>query len=118
MITIEIAEKSSGARSAAIAAVFTITIFLSAALLFCVEPMFSKIVLPVLGGSAAVWSVAMVVFQGLLLAGYVYAHVLTRYLRAAHAALLHATVMAIGTVALPIAIARNFRAPPAHGVSL
>ena len=54
------------------------TIFLSAALLFAVQPMFTKMVLPRLGGSPAVWSVAMVFFQALLLAGYAYAHLLTR----------------------------------------
>src|SRR5580765_2432107 len=100
MITIEIAEKSSGARSAAIAAVFTITIFLSAALFFCIEPLFSKMVLPTLGGSAAVWSVAMVVFQGLLLAGYVYAHLLTRYLSLRSAALVHVCVLAVAVLCL------------------
>src|SRR5215469_7667072 len=83
---------------------FCATIFLSASLLFCMEPMFSKLVLPVLGGSAAVWSVAMVVFQGLLLAGYVYAHVLSRWLRPGVAALVHVIVMAIATISLPIAI--------------
>ena len=49
------------------------TLFLSAFLLFSVQPMFTKMVLPRLGGSPAVWSIAMVVFQGLLLAGYLYA---------------------------------------------
>ncbi|HEY1709670.1 MAG TPA: fused MFS/spermidine synthase [Rhizomicrobium sp.] len=96
---------------------FCATIFLSAALLFCVEPMFSKMVLPVLGGSAAVWSIAMVVFQGLLLAGYVYAHLLSRYLSAGPAALIHITVMALGTVSLPIAISSHFTAPPDHHIS-
>lgn len=118
MASIDFPTKASGARSLAAAAVFSVTIFLSAALLFCVEPMFSKMVLPQLGGSAAVWSVAMVVFQGLLLAGYLYAHLLTRFLHPGYAALTHIAVMAIGTVSLPIAISRRFQAPPAHSVSL
>ena len=54
--------------------VFIAAIFLSAALLFVVEPMFTKMVLPRLGGSPSVWSVAMVFFQTALLAGYAYAH--------------------------------------------
>ncbi|MGZ6021447.1 MAG: fused MFS/spermidine synthase [Rhizomicrobium sp.] len=97
---------------------FSCATFLSAALLFCVEPMFSKMVLPVLGGSAAVWSVAMVVFQGLLLAGYVYAHLLTRYLGLRHAALIHVCALALAALSLPIAISSGFAAPPLNGVSL
>src|SRR5471030_606635 len=92
--------------------------FLSAALLFCVEPMFSKMVLPVLGGSAAVWSVAMVVFQGLLLAGYIYAHLLTRFLSLRHAALIHVCALALAAVSLPIAISAGFASPPLQNVSL
>jgi hypothetical protein len=53
---------------------FAAAIFLSAFLLFGVQPMFTKMVLPVLGGAPSVWSVAMVVFQALLLAGYASAH--------------------------------------------
>ena len=54
--------------------VYTAAIFVSALLLFSVQPLFTKMVLPRLGGSPAVWSVAMVFFQSLLLAGYAYAH--------------------------------------------
>jgi hypothetical protein len=98
--------------------VYAAAIFLSAALFFCIEPMFSKMVLPSLGGSAAVWSVAMVVFQGLLLAGYVYAHLLTRWLQLRHAALVHVCVLTAAALFLPIGIAHGFGAPPASGVSL
>ena len=59
--------------------VFAGAIFLSAALLFAVQPMFTKMVLPRLGGTPSVWSVAMVFFQAVLLAGYAYAHALTKY---------------------------------------
>ena len=58
--------------------VYAAAIFLSAALLFAVQPMFTKMVLPKLGGTPAVWSVAMVFFQAVLLAGYAYAHALTK----------------------------------------
>ena len=97
--------------------VFPATIFLSAGLLFCVEPMFSKMVLPVVGGSAAVWSVAMVVFQGLMLAGYLYAHLLSRFLSLRAAVLMHAIVMAVATLWLPITIASGFSTPPERGLS-
>jgi hypothetical protein len=98
--------------------VFSASIFLSASLLFWVEPLFSKMVLPVLGGTSAVWSVAMVVFQGLMLAGYVYAHLLTRYLQIRQALLVHLLVLASATLSLPIAIAGGFGAPPQGGQSL
>src|SRR5204863_5552391 len=57
---------------------FGVTIFLGAALLFVVEPMAARSVLPLLGGSPAVWNTAMVFFQAALLAGYLGAHVLGR----------------------------------------
>jgi hypothetical protein len=76
-------EKSDAASVVALPgllAAFTAAIFLSAALLFAVQPMFTKMVLPQLGGSASVWSVAIVFFQAVLLLGYAYAHLITRYL--------------------------------------
>src|SRR3712207_1670630 len=68
-------------RSSAIfpIALFGGTMFLSAALLFSVQPLFAKMALPQLGGAPAVWSTAMVFFQAMLLAGYTYAHLLVRY---------------------------------------
>ena len=59
-------------------AIYTAAVFLSALLLFGVQPMFTRMVLPQLGGSPSVWSVAMVFFQSMLLAGYAYAHWLAR----------------------------------------
>jgi hypothetical protein len=99
-------------------AVYSATVFLSAALLFFLEPMFSKMVLPLLGGSSAVWSVAMVVFQGLLLAGYLYAHLLTRFLQPRTAAMVHLATLAIAMIFLPIAVRGQFDVPPVNGVSL
>jgi len=97
---------------------FPAAIFLSASLLFWIEPLFSKMVLPVLGGSSAVWSVAMVVFQGLMLAGYVYAHILTRYVTIRYAVLIHALVLAVAAFSLPIGMAAGFQVPPQDGLSL
>ena len=113
----DISERAGAAPAAGILA-FSSATFLSAALLFWVEPMFSKMVLPVLGGSAAVWSIAMVVFQGLLLGGYVYAHLLTRFFSLSQAALIHVGALALAALCLPIAIAPTFSTPPLHGVSL
>src|SRR5213592_4109308 len=75
--------------------VVTAAIFLSAGLLFAVEPMFTKMVLPRLGGTPQVWSVAMVFFQAALLAGYGYAHLLVRHLSPGMGALVHLVVLAV-----------------------
>src|SRR5882672_11679983 len=97
-------------------ALFAVTLFVSALLLFAVQPMFTKMVLPMLGGAPSVWSVAMVFFQGALLAGYAYAHVLARTLGVGQAALVHLGVLAAAALTLPIGIAHGFGAPPSTGV--
>ena len=61
-------------------ALFALTIFLSAALLFLIQPMLAKQLLPYLGGGAAVWTACMLFFQVMLLAGYAYAHAVCRFL--------------------------------------
>ena len=62
---------------------FAATILLSAFLLFLVQPIIAKQILPWFGGSSAVWITCLVFFQVVLLAGYTYAHLITRHLRAA-----------------------------------
>jgi hypothetical protein len=99
-------------------AMFAVTLFASALLLFAVQPMFTKMVLPMLGGAPAVWSVAMVFFQGALLIGYAYAHLLARTLGVGQAALVHLGVLAAAALTLPIGIAHGFDAPPSTGVGL
>src|SRR5437763_4724644 len=97
--------------------VFAAAIFLSAALLFAVQPMFTKMVLPRLGGTPAVWSVAMVFFQAVLLAGYAYAHALTKYLPGKRSVTLHVVVMCAATLFLPLAIASWWGRPPADATA-
>ncbi|NBN62549.1 spermidine synthase [Pannonibacter tanglangensis] len=94
---------------------FLAAIFTSAFLLFAIQPMFTKMVLPQLGGSPAVWSIAMVVFQSLLLAGYAYAHVLTTRLTPRTAAVVHVLLLAVTLLALPIAVTSQLGTPPAEG---
>jgi hypothetical protein len=93
---------------------FAATLFLSAVLLFAVQPMFTKMVLPLLGGTPAVWSVAMVFFQSALLGGYVYAHILTRLLPLKVATVIHVALCGLAILALPIAIADGYTQPPAE----
>src|SRR3954468_3792550 len=97
-------------------ALFAGTLFASALLLFAVQPMFTKMVLPMLGGAPSVWSVAMVFFQAALLAGYFYAHLLARTLRVGHGALVHLGVLAAAALTLPIGIAHGFATPPSSGI--
>src|ERR1044072_8063558 len=93
--------------------VFAGAIFLSAALLFAVQPMFTKMVLPRLGGTPSVWSVAMVFFQAVLLAGYAYAHALTRYFPGKRSITIHLVVMAVACLPVPAALDRHVVRPPA-----
>ncbi len=103
---------------AVVLGVFTAAIFLSALLLFSVQPMFTKMVLPRLGGSPAVWSVAMVFFQALLLAGYAYAHFLMQLRDRRLPIVIHLAVLAFAGLALPLSIASGFGAPPTNGYAL
>ncbi len=113
-----ISEKSAIRPAAIILPLTAFTLFMSAFLLFSVQPFFAKMVLPRLGGTPAVWSVAMVFFQTVLLAGYGYAHVLSRYLSVKTAVLVHVAVLLIALVALPIAISDSWQRPPADGEAL
>src|ERR1700750_996306 len=92
--------------------VYIATVFVSAALLFAVQPMFTKMVLPRLGGAASVWSVAMVFFQTTLLAGYAYAHLLTRLAPGRTSLVVHLIVMVAACLTLPLHIASGWGRPP------
>lgn len=94
-------------------ALFTLTTFVSAVLLFSVQPMFAKMVLPVLGGAPSVWAVALCFFQAALLAGYCYAHGLMRWLPVRTGGLVHLAVCLAAFLALPIALPAWAADPPA-----
>ncbi|MFO0883736.1 MAG: hypothetical protein U0894_06035 [Pirellulales bacterium] len=78
------------------------TIFVSAFLLFQVQPVISKTILPWFGGSPAVWTTCMLFFQVLLLGGYAYAHVLSRYLPTGKQGSVHCILLLLGILTLPI----------------
>ena len=92
--------------------VYTVAVFLSALLLFGVQPMYTRMVLPRLGGSPSVWSVAMVFFQSMLLAGYAYAHILmssrNRYVPVA----VHLALLIVAALTLPLSIRDLWGEPP------
>jgi hypothetical protein len=102
-------------RHVLVRALYIATVFVSAALLFVVQPMFTKMVLPRLGGAPAVWSVAMVFFQATLLAGYAYAHGLIRLARPRIGLAIHVAVTIGAVFVLPLAIAQGWGAPPQRG---
>jgi hypothetical protein len=91
---------------------FTSTIFLSALLLFAIQPMFAKMVLPVLGGSPSVWSVSVFFFQGALLVGYLYAHLLINKVPAHLTGIVHLGVCALALLSLPIGMTTWMSEPP------
>src|SRR6202047_3945181 len=106
-----VADSPSASRSRRVLLVYTVAIFVSALLLFSVQPLFTKMVLPRLGGSPAVWSVAMVFFQSLLLAGYVYADLLMRIKNRVVPILVHLVLLLVAFAALPLTIAAGFGEP-------
>ncbi len=81
---------------------YAATIFLSAFLLFQVQPLIAKIILPWFGGSAAVWSAAMLFFQVSLLAGYAYAHFLIGRLNSKRQMQVHGALLLVSLGLLPI----------------
>lgn len=94
---------------------FTLATFLSALLLFSIQPMFAKMVLPVLGGSPSVWAVAMFFFQAALLIGYCYAHALITFVPTRVSGFIHLGLCLLAFVALPIQIPQWFGEPPSTG---
>jgi len=108
-------DQPSASRNRLVLAVYTSAIFVSALLLFSVQPLFTKMVLPRLGGSPAVWSVAMVFFQSLLLAGYSYAHFLMQVRNRAIPVAVHLVLLVLALLTLPLSIAGGFGEPPNSG---
>ena len=94
--------------------IFAATILLSAALMFIVEPMFAKMVLPLLGGSPSVWNTCLVFYQAALMAGYIYAHLSLKWLGPRRQAVLHVVLLCVAWIVLPIGVAQGWT-PPSEG---
>ncbi len=100
---------------------FALTIFLSAFLLFQIQPMVAKIILPWFGGASAVWSVCLLFFQALLLLGYLYAHALHEWLSPRRQATVHLLLLLASLFTLPVGADpawRELAAQPALAVLL
>ncbi len=92
-------------------AAFGITTLLGAFLLFQVQPLVSKAILPWFGGAPAVWTTCMLFFQVLLLAGYVYAHLLQRWFSPQNQATVHLAVVVVAAMVLPVLPGAAWRPP-------
>lgn len=99
-------------HNVAVLALFAATTFLSAFLLFAIQPMFAKMVLPVLGGSSSVWAVALLFFQAALLIGYGYAHVLIGYVPLKTSGFVHLGLALLALIALPVGLPDAWHEPP------
>ena len=111
-------DRTSVVRNRAVLIVYTAAIFTSALLLFSVQPLFTKMVLPRLGGSPAVWSVAMVFFQSLLLGGYAYAHFLMQIRSRVIPVVVHLLLLLMALLTLPLSIANGWGDPPTSGYAV
>jgi hypothetical protein len=90
---------------------FALTALASAFLLFWVEPLFARMVLPLLGGSPAVWNTCLMFFQAMLLAGYLYAHLTSRLVPVRRQPVVHLALLTAALLALPIAIPAGWTPP-------
>lgn len=97
---------------------FALTLFSSASLMFVLQPMFGKALLPLLGGSASVWNTCMVFYQSILFLGYLYAHLLSTRLGYRTHLFIHASLLIISLYFLPIAIPEGSNPPTSGNPSL
>ncbi|MBC7768397.1 MAG: fused MFS/spermidine synthase [Phycisphaerales bacterium] len=105
------------ARRAA-APVFALALFSSAGLIFVLQPLFARMVTPLLGGSPQVWNTSMAFFQAALLLGYLYAHVLARVKDLRVQALIHALVLGAAWFVLPVQVTSALGPPNVESPSL
>ena len=107
---------TSGQRGHLVPVLFTATIFTSALLLFFVQPLFTRLVLPQIGGAPAVWTTAMLFFQTVLIGGYLYAHLMTRHVPVPVQIGLHLGLLALALFFLPLAVPEGWSYDPAQPV--
>src|SRR3979490_1015653 len=110
-----VTDQPSVSRNRLVLIVYTAALFVSALLLFSVQPLFTKMVLPRLGGSPAGGAVAMVFFQSLLLAGYAYAHYLMQVRNRMIPVAVHLVLLVVALLTLPLSIAGGWGEPPTRG---
>ncbi|MBI1250108.1 MAG: hypothetical protein GC189_01380 [Alphaproteobacteria bacterium] len=94
---------------------FTLAVFVNAGLIFALQPLFARMITPLMGGSPSVWNASMAFFQAALLLGYLYAHALQRIRNLAVQGVIHAILLAAGALMQPIAVSGALGPPdPLH----
>lgn len=88
---------------------FALSIFLGAFLLFAVQPLVGKYILPWFGGGPSIWTTCLLFFQTVLLGGYLYAHFSTKYLKPRRQVLLHLGLLVLAVALLPITPANTWK---------
>jgi hypothetical protein len=111
-------DKNDNERRIGLIVLFASTLFVSAALMFVLQPMFGKILLPLLGGSPSVWNTCMVFYQSLLFLGYLYAHFLSTRLSHHRQILVHLGVICISFIALPVGLSETVSPPTENDPTL
>lgn len=94
-------------KESGLGALFAITLLLNALLLFLVQPMIARMLLPYLGGTPAVWNTCMVFFQALLLAGYAYSHLITQWLTVRTQTVLHCGLLVVAAIVFPLEMSES-----------
>ncbi len=107
----DIAQKSETRHDFAPVLLFSLTLFMSACLMFILQPMFGKLLLPSLGGAASVWNTCMVFYQSILFLGYLYAHFLSNRFSIHRQFWVHGILFLLSLIFIPIGVAENI-APP------
>lgn len=97
---------------------FALTLFSSASLMFVLQPMFGKALLPLLGGSASVWNTCMVFYQSILFLGYLYAHLLSTRLSYRKHLAIHASILLLSLYFLPVSIPEGSRPTSSENPSI
>src|SRR5438105_2132704 len=104
-------KKLTRSGGACLPLLFAMTLFVSATLLFLIQPVIAKMILPSLGGTPAVWNTCMAFFQAVLLAGYAYAHACTGWLGTRRQVVVHALLLVVPILVLPIDVAGGWVPP-------
>ncbi|MGZ8377335.1 MAG: fused MFS/spermidine synthase [Gemmatirosa sp.] len=111
-MSVAVPPRAEPSRAAAVTALFAFGIAANAALLFAVEPLVSRQLLPLLGGTPSVWNSCLMTFQALLLVGYLYAHFVARRFAPRGQAVVHLALFGLSLLALPVAVRAAAGAPP------
>ncbi len=110
-------QESIGEKESSLFRVLATTLFLSSALMFSVEPLIAKVLLPIFGGTPMIWNSCVVFFQAVLLLGYAYAWGLSRWFRIRQQVLVQTLVLALPLTVMPPTVPTRWAVPDGNPVS-